>query len=109
MRDMPAKRRKRRPPPGGGNHEDRLLLDSIVENIPDMIFVKDAEDLRFVLFNRAGEELLGHPRSDLIGKNDFDFFPVDEAEYFTKNDREVLRSKRLLDIPEEPIQTKKGI
>jgi len=31
-----------------------LLLQSIVENIPDMIFVKDAAELRFVLFNKAG-------------------------------------------------------
>ena len=35
------------------------FLDSIIENIPDMIFVKDAKELRFVLFNKAGEELLG--------------------------------------------------
>ena len=35
------------------------FLDSIVENLPDMVFVKDARDLRFVRFNRAGEQLLG--------------------------------------------------
>ena len=51
------------------------FLNSIVENIPNMIFVKDAQDLRFVSFNRAGEELLGYPRADLIGKGDGDFFP----------------------------------
>ncbi|MFI5363304.1 MAG: ATP-binding protein [Elusimicrobiota bacterium] len=85
------------------------LLDSIVENIPDMIFVKDAENLNFVLFNRAGEDLLGYRRSELIGKNDYDFFPPVEAEFFTKKDREVLRSRRLLDIPEETIQTKSGV
>ena len=35
------------------------FLDSIIENIPAMVFVKDARDLRFERFNRAGEELLG--------------------------------------------------
>ena len=35
------------------------FLDRIVENIPDMIFVKDARDLRFVRVNRAGELLMG--------------------------------------------------
>ena len=43
-------------------HRALMFLDSIVENVPHMIFVKDAEELRFELFNRAGEELLGIPR-----------------------------------------------
>ncbi len=84
----------------------QTFLGSIVENIPDMIFVKDAKDLRFVQFNKAGEELLGHRRQDLIGRNDYDFFPKEEADFFTTNDRTVLENKQLLDIPEEPIETK---
>jgi PAS domain S-box-containing protein len=92
--------------------EEQLLraksfLDSIVQNIPDMVFVKDAQDLRFVLVNRAGEELLGYGRADLIGKKDYDFFPKAEADSFTATDRAVLRDKTLLDIPEEPIATAK--
>ena len=82
-----------------------LFLNSIVENIPDMVFVKDAKSLKFVLFNRAGEQLLGYRRADLIGKNDYDLFPKAEADFFTGNDRAVLRDRTLLDIPEEPIET----
>jgi len=85
---------------------DALLLHSIVENIPYMIFVKSAKDLRFVRFNKAGEELLGYPRDDLIAKNDYDFFPKEEADWFTEHDRDVLNGKKLVDIPEEPIQTR---
>jgi len=84
-----------------------LLLRSIVENIPDMIFVKDARDLRFVLFNKAGEDLLGHARADLIGRSDRDFFTREEADFFIRMDREVLQHGTLLDIPEEPIHTRK--
>ena len=29
-------------------------LDHVIESIPDMIFMKDAEELRFVRFNKAG-------------------------------------------------------
>jgi len=82
------------------------FVNTIVENIPDMIFVKDAAHLRFVRFNRAGEELLGYSREDLYGKNDYDFFPKEEADFFTEKDREVLRSGTVVDIPEEVIQTK---
>jgi PAS domain S-box-containing protein/putative nucleotidyltransferase with HDIG domain len=85
---------------------DEEFLGSIIENIPDMIFVKEAKTLRFVRFNRAGEELLGQSRQDLIGRNDYDFFPESQADFFTERDREVLKKKRLVDIPEEYIQTK---
>lgn len=84
------------------------FLDSIVENMPDMIFVKDARNLAFVRFNRAGEALLGLKREDLIGKSDFDFFPPEQAKAFIEKDRETLRGKEVVDIAEEPIETAQG-
>jgi len=82
------------------------FLDSIIENIPDMIFIKDAQDLRFVRFNKAGEELLGYRREELLGKNDYDFFPREEADFFTRKDQDVLASGGTRDIGEEPIHTR---
>jgi PAS domain S-box-containing protein len=84
----------------------RSFLDSVIEQIPHMVFIKDAQELRFVGFNRAGEELLGYTRADLIGKNDFDFFPEAEARFFVEKDREVLARGTVLDIPEERIHTR---
>ena len=81
------------------------FLEQVVENIPDMIFVKDAENLSFVKFNKAGEELLGYSREDLIGKSDYDFFPPSQAEFFIAKDREVLRNGKVVEIPEEEIDT----
>ena len=80
-------------------------LDLIIENIPNMLFLKDARDLRFVRFNQAGEELLGHSRIDLLGKSDYDLFPKEQAEFFTLKDREVLEGKTAVDVAEEPLQT----
>jgi two-component system, cell cycle sensor histidine kinase and response regulator CckA len=85
-----------------------LFLDSIVENIPNMVFVKDANDLKFVRFNRAGETLIGVDREALIGKSDLDLFPASQAEHFQARDREVLAKKEIVDIPEEPIDTPTG-
>ncbi|MDC4226375.1 MAG: PAS domain S-box protein [Candidatus Manganitrophus sp.] len=82
------------------------FLNSIIENIPNMLFVKEVRELRFVRFNKAGEALLGYPREELIGKNDYDLFPEAQADFFTSKDRQVLGEGKLLDIPEEPIQTR---
>ncbi len=86
-------------------HESQMFFSSVVENIPDMIFVKDAKDLRFHRLNKAGENLIGYPRETLIGKTDYDFFPKTEADFFTQKDREVLAGRTLVDIPEEIIHT----
>ena len=84
------------------------FLDSIIEAIPNMVLVKEARDLRFVRFNKAGEELLGLPREEMIGKNDYDLFPKEQADFFTSHDRWVLKSGEPLDIPEEPVDTPNG-
>jgi PAS domain S-box-containing protein len=85
-------------------HKSEAFLDNIVEHIPNMIFVKDARTLKFVRFNKAGEQLVGYPREQLLGKTDRDLFPKDEADFFIAKDRQVLASKELLDIPEETIR-----
>ncbi|MFE1747222.1 ATP-binding protein [Coleofasciculus sp. H7-2] len=82
------------------------LLNSIVENLPMGIFIKEVNELRFVFWNKASEELTGYSPEEVLGMNDYDFFPPEQAAFFTNCDREVLASGKLLDIPEEPIQTK---
>ena len=83
------------------------FLSSIIDNLPGMIFIKDARELRFVRINPSGEKLLGLSRAELIGKNDYDFFPEAQADFFTRKDREVLESGTELDVPVEEINTMK--
>jgi PAS domain S-box-containing protein len=92
----------------GEERRSEAFISSILENLPAMIFVKDAKELRFVRLNKSGEDLLGYSRGELMGKNDYDFFPQDEADFFSATDREVLASGRLLDIPQEPIRIRSG-
>ncbi len=82
------------------------FLQSVLEHLPNMVFVKEAASLQFVRVNQAGEDLLGYSREELLGKTDYDFFPQVQADFFVAKDREVLRSHRLLDIPAETIRTK---
>jgi PAS domain S-box-containing protein len=89
----------------GAQRDAESLMRSIIEHSPNMMFVKDAEELRFVLCNRAFEDILGYRQDEVIGKNDYDFFPA-SADFFTSKDREVLSSGRLLQIPEETVQTR---
>lgn len=94
-----------------GQRENRELgnfLDTVIEHLPAMVFVKDAEELRFVKLNKAAEELLGISRDAMLGKNDYDFFPPTQAAFFQAADRETLNSERVTDITEEPIQTPSG-
>ncbi|MEW8118324.1 MAG: EAL domain-containing protein [Candidatus Thiodiazotropha sp.] len=83
-------------------------LSTIIDQIPLILFVKDAKHLRFTKMNKAGEKLLGRSRHDFIGQNDYDFFPDHQADFFVSKDREVLSSMKILDIPEEYIDTPKG-
>lgn len=88
--------------------DSQQLLDSIVEHIPVMVFVKRASDLCFELFNRAGEKLLGYSRNDLLGKGNHDLWPKDQGDWLTAADRKVLASHEVTEILEEPIKTASG-
>jgi PAS domain S-box-containing protein len=85
------------------------LLKLILENLPEMVFVKDFKsDLRFKYFNRAGLEMLGISSDQVLGKNDFDLFSSDQAKFFVSKDREVFSSHQVQYIEKEPIKTPKG-
>jgi len=50
--------------------ESNKLLSAILENMPAIIAVKDADnDFRYLVCNRAAERILGCRREDVIGKN----------------------------------------
>ena len=83
-----------------------VFLDAIIENIPLMLFIKESQSLRFIRVNRTGEDLLGWPSQTLIGKTAYDFWPKEQAEFFIEKDRETLTNGSVVDIPEEPIQTR---
>jgi PAS domain S-box-containing protein len=82
------------------------FLDSLVENLPVMVAVKDAMSLIFVRQNRAFERAFGYSRDELIGKGAHDLFSAEEADFIIAKDREALEQNRLVDIPEQPVHTR---
>jgi len=83
----------------------QAFLNSVIENLPIMVFIKRASDLKFVLWNKAGERLTGHSAAEYLGKNDYDFFSREEADAYTASDRETLNSGRMVETPDEIMST----
>ncbi|MEW6391904.1 MAG: EAL domain-containing protein [Pseudomonadota bacterium] len=86
----------------------QTFMTAIVEAMPSMVFVKRADDHRYVLLNRAGEKILGMPRSQVIGRTDADFHPADLAALYVERDREVLESGEVRVIEEDHVPRQDG-
>lgn len=78
------------------------LLRTIINTSRDLIYVKDTES-RFLVASQAVARLLGAPTAgDLIGKNDYDFFPYELAHKYYMDEQKIMQSgEPLIDI-EEP-------
>ena len=80
---------------------ERLLLRTVIDIIPDYIYVKD-RDSRFIVDNSAVARNLGCTPEEVIGKTDFEFFPADLARQFFKDEQEVMATGVPLISREEP-------
>jgi PAS domain S-box-containing protein len=72
--------------------DERKVLRALIDNVPDFMYVKDA-DCRFLVANVAVARQMGAKTTDeLLGKNDFDFYPRDVAAIFYEDEKRVIRS-----------------
>ena len=75
-----------------GAAREQNLLRTLIDNIPDEIYVKDAES-RFILYNRAVAEHRGATGAEeLIGKTDFNLYPRQEAQHCYEQEQQIMRS-----------------
>ena len=72
--------------------QERLLLRTLIDNLPDAIFAKDAS-CRKTIANPADVHNIGlQSEADVLGKDDFELFPKDVAEGFFADDQSVLQT-----------------
>ena len=83
----------------------RNFYNTVLENVPASIIVKDARDLRYLLLNRASEEFYGIPRDRMIGKTVRDVLPLSEAEGVEARDRHLLEVGGSQIINVRPVET----
>ncbi len=87
---------------------ERNLLSSLVDAMPNIVFVKD-ESGRYVLTNLAHRAFLEVERKeDVEGKTVFDFFPPEAARVFQADDELVLQTGKPILNRQEPIFSKSG-
>jgi PAS domain S-box-containing protein len=85
-----------------GQWEDIELLRTLIDALPDRIYVKDTEG-RYVFSNAAHVKKLGAASpEEVAGKTDFDFEPVELAERYRADEQEILRFGQPLIGKEEP-------
>ncbi len=87
--------------------EQKLMIRSLVDNLPDHIYYKDTK-LRFLLSNEAHNRHMGvESEKELEGKSDRDFYPEELARKYMENEMKVIRSGRPeLNIKEKTVNRK---
>ncbi|WP_292931532.1 EAL domain-containing protein [Noviherbaspirillum sp.] len=73
--------------------QERAHLHALVENSPDLIWLKDANGT-YLTCNPKVARLFGKTCEEIIGKTDFDFFNQKSAEFFRTNDLLALKAEQ---------------
>jgi two-component system, sensor histidine kinase and response regulator len=86
--------------------QSQQFLDSIIDNIPLALFVKDiSREFRYVLINKSSERILGFDRAGAIGLNDYELIDQEKADFHLAEDLAALHHGKLTEIPEQWLLT----
>ncbi len=98
-------------------NKSEQFLENIFDALPDPVFLKN-KDYQYILVNKAFENLLGVPKSDILYKTDFEISPRRMAESCFEQDERVFKSQQASEKeettnfpnqPEQSILTKKTV
>ncbi len=87
--------------------EMNSLMDTILNNIPVYLFVKDpGNEFRYLYWNKAFEEYSGIPAAKALGSTDYEIFPDPQnAEKFRRDDLDLLRDGQRIEFEEQYTST----
>ncbi|GAB6058220.1 PAS domain S-box protein [Desulfonatronum parangueonense] len=71
------------------------LLISLLDSIPDIIFIKDTQGI-YLGCNTEFSRYIGLCKKDIVGKTDYDLYSKEEADRFRNDDRHVLEFEKQL-------------
>lgn len=82
--------------------EERTLLRTLIDHLPDAVFVKDLQH-RFITANQATARLMGaRSPEELTGRTDHDLYPPDRAQQYWADEERILATGEPLVEKDEP-------
>ncbi len=87
--------------------EKEEILRTVIETIPDMIWLKNPEGV-YLSCNRMFERFFGARQSDIIGKTDYDFVGAALADFFRQKDHEAMAAGKSVINEEEVVLADDG-
>jgi PAS domain S-box-containing protein len=79
----------------------QYVLDMFMRNVPDRIYFKDTQS-RITQTNRAFAIRIGKDPKELIGKSDFDLYPLEQAEIKYQQEQDIIKTGQPILELEEP-------
>ncbi len=88
--------------------KERILLRTVIDNIPDLIYTKDTA-CRKTLANAADVHNMGaKSEAEVLGKDDFAFYPKESADKFFADDQSVIQTGQPVINREEYVLDENG-
>jgi PAS domain S-box-containing protein len=82
------------------------FLDSIIDNIPLAVAVKDVNnDFRNVIWNKASEQMFGITKRAIFWRRVEEFYSPKQANFFLEGDLEAIKRASTIEIPEATLDT----
>jgi diguanylate cyclase (GGDEF)-like protein/PAS domain S-box-containing protein len=88
--------------------ESKVFADAVIENIPAMVYVKAATDGKYLLLNRAGEEITGMTRQAVVGRTHHELLGPDAGKAIEVEDQRLIATGEVFVNDDDRIRRRDG-